>query len=309
MIVVLVSLAAALAYAIASVLQQHAAAGAPAEHNLRLKLVTGLARRPLWIAGISASGVGLILQTLALGRGSLTIVQPLLVCGLLFALPINALAVRRRPLHGRQWWATGAVCAGLALFLVVADPSKGSGAAGAVGWSVVVASALGASAVLVALSTRTGGPLRAALQAAGGGVVNGLSAAFTKGVARVVGASWHEGAAAVLGHLFSSWELYALAASTACVLVLVQSAFQSGPLAWSLPALTALNPLTSVAIGVGALGEQVRAGALALLGECTGLALVVAGIFALAGTGALDLSSRQRAGVELRGADPAPARP
>ena len=291
MIVVLVSLAAALAYAVASVLQQHAAGSVPAEHNLRLSLVARLARRPLWVAGIGASCVGLGLQTVALGRGSLTTVQPLLVCGLLFALPINAVAVHRRPLRGRQWVASGAVCAGVAIFLLVADPVKGRGSAGPAGWAVVITTCVIVTVALVVASRRAGGALRSGLQAAGGGIINGLSAAFTKGVAGVVARSWHGGLTSVLGHLFSSWELYALAASTACVLVLVQSAFQSGPIAWSLPALTALNPLTSVAIGAGALGEQVRAGVLSALGEAAGLALVVAGVFALAGTGAFDVGS------------------
>ena len=64
--VVLVALSAALAYAIASVLQQRAAALQPAEKSLRPALVLALARRPLWLCGITASAVGLLLQLLAL---------------------------------------------------------------------------------------------------------------------------------------------------------------------------------------------------------------------------------------------------
>ena len=46
-------------------------------------------------------------------------VQPLLVCGLLFALPLGA-AWAGRKLRRRDWIAALLVCSGLAVFLLVA---------------------------------------------------------------------------------------------------------------------------------------------------------------------------------------------
>ncbi|MGH9295061.1 MAG: DMT family transporter, partial [Acidimicrobiales bacterium] len=113
--VIALSLAAAMAFALAAVFQQHAAAAQPPEHSMRFSLVWRLAHRPLWLVGIAASVLGTFLQLLALWRGSLVTVQPLLVCGLLFALPINAIWMhRRRPERGELAAAT-AVCVGLAL--------------------------------------------------------------------------------------------------------------------------------------------------------------------------------------------------
>ena len=55
------------------------------------------------------------------GAEPLLVVQPLLVTALLFALPLGAVLARRR-LCVRDWAAAFAVAAGLAVFLVVANP-------------------------------------------------------------------------------------------------------------------------------------------------------------------------------------------
>jgi len=111
-------------YAVASVLQQKAAAGEDRRHSMRLGLLARLARSPAWLVGVGADVGGFVLQFIALGQGTLVVVQPLLVCGLLFALPIG---VRWSGLHlkRRDWAAAVAVCCGLAVFLTVARPAAG----------------------------------------------------------------------------------------------------------------------------------------------------------------------------------------
>ncbi|HKH88478.1 MAG TPA: hypothetical protein VKA05_06625, partial [Acidimicrobiales bacterium] len=106
-------------------------------------------------------------------------------------------------------------------------------------------------------------------------------AAFIKGVARGMAASWHLGLGTMIARALGDWELYAFAVATLLVMLLVQSAFQSGPIRWSLPALTATNPIASVFLGAWLLGEHVRSTPLALLGACVGLAVVVGGIMTL----------------------------
>jgi hypothetical protein len=279
--VVLFSLAAALAFAVAAVLQQHAAAGEPAVHNLRPRLVLRLARRPLWLIGVASSGVGTLLQLLALAQGSLVMVQPLLVCGLLFALPINAFWLHRRRPHLVELAATSAVCAGLALYLVAADPRAGRGSAAAGSWGIALASILVAVIVLLTCSIYSKGALSSGLLAGAAGVVNGLSAAFVKGVAREMRARFGTGLAADVVHTLGNWELYAFAATLLAAVLLVQSAFQRGPIRWSLPALTAFNPLTSVLLGSTLLGERVQSTPLAMAGAAIGLTVVLGGILTL----------------------------
>src|SRR5579859_763593 len=111
-------------YALASVLQQRSAAAQPVDYSLRLSLLGRLARKPGWILGLACDVAGYALQFVALGHGPLVVVQPLLVLGLLFALPMGA-AWAGRKLHRLDWIAAALVCAGLAVFLSVASPGSG----------------------------------------------------------------------------------------------------------------------------------------------------------------------------------------
>ncbi len=279
--VVVLSLLAALAFAFGAVLQQQAASGQPAERHMRPSLVLHLLRRPMWLAGIAMNGVGTLLQLAALWHGSLVTVQPLLVCGLLFALPLNAILLHRRRPGVREGLSAGAVCIGLTAFLLATGPTPGRGTASPLGWAVALACLAAAGLVLVAAAARTSGPMRPGLLATAAGMVNGLSAAFIKGIAHQVAASLHAGLGAAVSGLASNWELYAFAGTLLVATLLVQSAYQSGPIRWSLPALTAANPVASVILGAAVLSERVNGGHLALLGAVVGLTLVVAGILAL----------------------------
>ena len=300
---ILLSLAAALVFAVASVLQQHAAAAQPPEHNLRPILVIRLLRRPLWLAGIAASAVGTCLQLLALWHGSLVTVQPLLVCGLLFALPINAIWMHKRRPGARELLAAATVCSGLAIFLLATDPRPGRGTGSATGWAIALSALFAVVAVLVGCALAAKGAWRAGFLATAAGVINGLSAAFTKGIARGLAAAWHGGPGHAFVRALTNWELYAFAAATLVVVLFVQSSFQSGPIRWSLPAITAANPIASVLLGGLLLGEHIRSTPLALAGAGTGLLLVVAGIMALSSsnliTGGAEALAQARAPASM----------
>jgi drug/metabolite transporter (DMT)-like permease len=271
---VLAALGAALLYATASVLQQRAAGEAPAERSLRLRLLVGLIGRPMWLAGIVADGAGFALQFVALDHGSLVLVQPLLVSGLLFALPFGA-ALTHRSLTPSEWLGSAATVAGLALFLIVAAPGPGHDEASNLTWAITGACTLVPIAVMVAFSRSTGGAIRAGLLAAAGGVFYGLAAALTK----VTAQDFHSG---IVHTLTSTWEPYALIISAVVAMVVVQSAFQAGPLRWSLPTLTVVDPVVSVVIGALALGERISTRGAAPALEILGLVAMAWGVFLVA---------------------------
>jgi drug/metabolite transporter (DMT)-like permease len=52
-------------------------------------------RQPLWVAAVGANIVGFALQVVALSFGSLAVVQPLLVCDLIFAVLISRYLLKR----------------------------------------------------------------------------------------------------------------------------------------------------------------------------------------------------------------------
>src|SRR5207245_8987251 len=115
--VVVIALGAAFCYAAATALQQRSARQAtPA--GLHPRLLVDLARRPVWQLGIAANVAAYGLQFVALGRGSLVLVQPLLVSALLFALPIGAL-LSRAPVHRRERLGALVIVIGLSAFLVL----------------------------------------------------------------------------------------------------------------------------------------------------------------------------------------------
>lgn len=271
---ILAALGAALLYAIASVLQQRAAGEAPAERSLRFRLLLGLIARPIWLIGIIADGAGFVLQFVALDHGSLVLVQPLLVSGLLFALPLGAAFTRRR-LTFSEWLGSAATVAGLSLFLVVAAPGPGHDRASDVAWIVTGACTLVPIAIMIAISRSTEGAVRAGLLAAAGGVFYGLAAALTK----VTAQEFHSG---IVRTLTTTWEPYALVVCAVVAMVVVQSAFQAGPLRWSLPTLTVVDPVVSIFIGALALGEQISTGGVAPALEVVGLVAMAAGVFLVA---------------------------
>ena len=247
---VLFALLSALAYAGASVLQQRAAREVPQEHALRLALLWRLFRRPLWLAGTAADWVGFGFQAAALGLGSLLVVQPLLCTGLLFALPIGAAWARRR-LSRRDWFAAIALCAGLAGFLIVGEPTAGRDFASLEAW-LLAAAVLGPIIAGCAIAAmRTTNTARAVLLAIATAVLYSLTAVLTKSAVVELGQ--------VLDVFLTSWEPYVGVGAALFGLVLNQSAFQAGELEASLPILTAVEPIVASILGVTMLGEQIRA--------------------------------------------------
>ena len=278
--VILEALGAALCYAVASVLQQNGAAQAPSEHALKVSLLLGLVRRPVWILGIGADVIGFLLQFLALGHGSLVLVQPLLVCGLLFALPLGAAMTDRRWLTGREWLGSGVVVAGLALFLVVANPAPGAATTSGLAWTIVSLATLLPALILTLASLRATPAVAASLQATGAGFLYGLAAAFTRTVAHLATAG-PGSAGHTLVQVLITWQTYGLLAVGIGSLLLSQTAFQGGPLGWSLPALTAVDPVVAIVIGALAFSEPIRSDPLGVAAETAGMALMIGGILLL----------------------------
>lgn len=260
-------------YALASVLQHRGARDQPEEQSMKLGLLVRLARHPAWVIGTVCDGAGYALQFVALGHGPLVIVQPLLVCGLLFALPIGAAWAGRR-LRAVDWAAAVMVCAGLAVFLTVADPASGTDNTGSLHWLALLM-ASGAASVILILVARGGGPRRRAVAlAAAAGVVYGAAAALTKTTSHL------------LGHgvvpLFTHWQPYVLVAFGVGGMLLGQSAFQAGALDASLPTMSVADPVASIAIGAVVFGEAISNGASAVLAEVAALSVMCVGVYLLA---------------------------
>ena len=271
-IAVAAALGAALSYATASVMQQRAAQDEPADEALKPGLLLRLVRQPLWLGGLAADSLAYMLQFVALGHGSIALVQLLLVSGLLFALPLGAM-VARCPIGRSDVLAGGLVVVGLATFLTVAAPAGGRTDAPTATWVAVGAGGAITVGALVLLAGPRPGVRRATALGAAAGIANALVAVFSKASAHLLAHS--------LLHAVTSWQPYALVAAGVASLMLSSSAFQAGSLAASLPMLTVVDPVAATIIGALFFGESLTIQGLAPLAEMAGIAAIVAGVFML----------------------------
>lgn len=267
MIAIILATASAASNALSAVLQREAARSNSGNGSL-----LSLVRRPVWVAGMAAMMGGFVLQGAALTQGALILVQPILAAEMPFTLVMAVPLTGLRPAP-RDWVASVEMALGLAVVLAAAAPSGGRNDTTALRWLVSVVCTVALVMALVTLSRRWSGPRRAALLAAGAGIGFAYTAVFLD----TAGFHAERGA----GALFSSWHLYALVASGAASLYLLQRALAAGELVAAQPAATISGPLASFGYGMGLFGEQIRGG-IFVAPQLIGAALAAHGAILLA---------------------------
>jgi drug/metabolite transporter (DMT)-like permease len=265
---VVLAVCAALVFGVASVADQRSTKRVKRRGPLSPRIFLDLMRQPLWVASVGGTLLGFALQVVALRFGPLALVEPLLVCGLIFAVLINAYLRRR-------WDAVliGGViasAAGVAGFLVIASPSNGNGS---VGFAVVLplAAGLGAAVVGCLAVARRSTVLRPLALALACGINYGVAAFLVKLVVSDV----HGG----LGGLLTDWPIYALAVVGPLGFLLNENAFQAGTLiAPVLAIITVCDPIISIALGALWLNERLNSSPAGIAGEVIVLLLMVTGV-------------------------------
>ncbi len=267
---VLFALVTALANAIGLIAQHRASTTAPGRG---WALVIHLARQPLWLLGWVAMAGSLVGQALALHFGSLSLVQPLLVAELVFALLLRRLFFAQH-LPVRAWIMAGATATALAAFLIDLAPHASTVATSPGQWTrAVVLVAIGVG-VGVGASRRGSPRRRAGGLAVATALLWALEAAFIRQATGVL-------VAAGVGGLLSSWSLYALIVCGGAGLVCEQSALHVGPLTVSQPLIVIVDPLASVALGLGLEHDHLRSGPAVLAVAVVAFAIVAAGVTGL----------------------------
>jgi hypothetical protein len=192
---------------------------------------------------------------------------------LLFALPIGA-AVAGRHFTKADWAGAGMVCLGLGVFLAVADPATGRNNARPLAWTVMLVSVAAVAGVLTILSLGPNGRRRAVLLSAATGVTYGAAAGLTKTTSHLMSRG--------LLPLVTHWQPYALVVFGVTGMVLAQSAFQAGALDLSLPTMTVVDPVVSIAIGASMFRESIAGSPLGVTVEVTALIVMSIGVYLLA---------------------------
>jgi drug/metabolite transporter (DMT)-like permease len=247
--VYLLATASALANALTSILQRMGVEDAPDSSTLRLNLLTHALKRGVWLLGFAFMVGSFLMQAVALHLGDLSQVQPILTTELLFLVILLATWFRFR-IGVREWLGCLAAAGGLAGFLAFAQPGGGELVPTNLEW-IVAGSICGAVVVLaVVLALRGPRWWRAAMFGAAGAVGFAFTASLIKTVGDYVAADWAQ--------MFVHWQTYALAVCGVASLFLAQNAFHAGPIAASQTALVLVDPLASLAIGIGLFGDNLR---------------------------------------------------
>ena len=272
-LVVLFALCAAVCMAIGIVVRQRATMDVPADESVSTRMFVTLVRRPIWWAGTGVAVAGYGFQALALVKGSLILVQPLLVSALLFALPLSARLAGRRVTR-REWLWAGLLTLSLALFVLLARPGPPDKTA-----SVAVSAIVGVGcAVLIVgcvlIARRLEGSPRAVLFAVGVGVLFGVVAVLTKIVMHLLNERGAMG-------LLATPAPYALVLLGVVATLLQQSAFHAGALQTSVPTMLVLEPVVAVVLGAVLLGEELDVGGYELIALVIAVAAMTAATFSL----------------------------
>jgi drug/metabolite transporter (DMT)-like permease len=264
---------AAFANATTTILQRMGVETAPADTTMRLSLLAYAVRKTVWLVGFAVMVGAFLLQAFALHFGPLTTVQPILTLELPFLVAILWFAFRQH-MTWREWLGAFGAAGGLSLFLAVARPGGGNEMPDAVSWGLVVFVCVFAVTASVLL-TRIG-PVawKAAMFGVAAAIDFALTAAFIKQMTDEISSSgW-----GFLAH----WTPYAVAIAGVMGLFLAQNAFHAGPVTASQATLVIVDPLASVAIGIGLFGDTVQTGGFHVPLEVVGLGVMFAGVLSLA---------------------------
>jgi drug/metabolite transporter (DMT)-like permease len=233
-----------------SVATQHVASTADPRRSSGWRLVMYLFRNPLWLFGWVALAGAFLFQALALHGGLVSVVQPLLVTELVFALVLRRFWIRQS-IRLITWGAAVVTCAGLAVFIVAGEPQGGHPTPTSDHWAVAAVTCGVAAAVLALLAQRGSPGWRAGLYACAAATIWALEATIIKATTDTLTEF------GVLGTL-THWPVYALVVGGVVGTFLQQVALHVGPLRVSQPFLVIVDPIISIALSVWLFGERFK---------------------------------------------------
>jgi len=283
------ALIAAFLFALAATLQQKGALNLPTISLADPMSLVRLAGEKVWLLGTIALLAGYVFQAGALDRGRLSIIQPLLVTTVVFALPLGYFLTKQH-VGRREVIGAIVIIVGLGLFAYFGDPAGGNENAPNSEWAIVIGLIAALSVILLMLGRGGNLTVTAASYGTVAGILFGLSAALTKPTLDYLHQS--------VGTMLSHWECYALAVAGILGFVLQQVSLGTGRLAPSVATVSVANPIVGIAIGTILLNETLSRPAWHVVLAVIGLALAL--------TGAVVISLAHEAAKE---ASPAPDAP
>lgn len=266
-----------------NVIAQHLGSITSAEKSKGWRFVVALLKNPMWLAGWGALAGGFVFQAFALHAGQLSVVQPLLVTELVFALALRRLWLRQ-PIRGVTWSAAALTCVSLGVFLAVSEPQGGTQYPESSAWATGAWGSVGAAAVLALLGMRGSVVRRTALLASAAAVMWALVAVLVKTMTDTLTEFG-------VGGMFAHWPVYALAGAGLGAEVFHQTTLKVGPLSVSQPLLVIVNPIVSIALSVWIFQEYFVPDAARLAVGSVAFAAMCGAVFLLTRTAPSTMSS------------------
>ena len=239
----LICLFSASGFAASNALQHRVAGTVPASvaHHA-IGVLAQVVRKPLWLLAATISFSALLLHATALKFGSIALVQPLMLVGVVIAVPVRAALDLTTPTW-RELRAVLITVAGLAMFVWGVNPVASTTRPSPMPAVLMVFVGVGTAVVVLLTSRRlTGRPhQQASILGATAGVMFGLTAGLLKLIGTAVPSGHPAGAAVLIAALIGVGVL-----GTA----MNQRAYQIAPLSVSMPVLNVLDVLVAVTFGV-----------------------------------------------------------
>jgi drug/metabolite transporter (DMT)-like permease len=245
--------------------------------------------RWVWLLGLAAQIVGVVLQAAALDRGRVSIIQPLLVTTVIWALPLGYF-LTQQTVGAREVIGAGVIVVGLALFALFGDPAAGVDNAPGSDWVASILVICAACVALLIFANRGSLSTRAALLGTIAGLLYGLSATLMKPVVENLHT---EG----LWTVIAGWQFWVWAAAGIIGFVFQQLSLSTGRLVPSVAAVSVANPVVSVMLGALVLQERLEK-------NPPWHAVVAVGALCLALVGSVVISSAREKLEEVEEAEP-----
>ncbi len=261
-----------------STLLQRLATGTPDKSKLfKLRFVVDVTKHPLFLIGllfqVTAAGIHLF----ALSKGSLLLVQPLLTLDLVFLFLILHFKYHLQT-GKKEWLAVLAIVIGVGLLFIVSDPQSGHAPYNGFKWLILLSLGVIVSLICVYITKKSE---KANIRAITAGLATAISYALNASLAKLTLTILKHHS---LLHLFLRWPVYGLIISAIVSIILMQSAYGSGPLVISQPIMETVTPLLSALVGLIIFGDTIRNAPSDIVGELLCSALMVWGIFTLGGS-------------------------
>jgi len=269
------ALLSAATFAVSTSVQHQVAGTAPASARGPLGLIVHLFSRPLWVLGQLFALVGFGLHALALHYGQIAVVQPIVISGIVFAVPARAAISRRLPSRA-ELQAVSLTALGLAVFLVASNPTEGLDT-GLGARALVLTGAGVATALLAAAVAR--GSARASRRAFLLGVTSGVLFGLVAGLLKM---SLQELASGGLLAMLAAWPTWGLVVVGGAGVVTNQVAYRIARLSTSMPVLNIVDGLVALTFGFFVFQEVPRHSPLLVVVQAAALACVALGLWVVA---------------------------